>query len=182
MARKERITKQMILDAAFTMTKAEGLCSVTARRLADHANCSTQPIFRIYRGMEELYNDLYEMAIVYFSDYYTNYTATDDTPFVNLGMAYIKFAEIEPQLFKLLFLEPKRNNRSLYELLNGSAGALMKEINKAKQDGATNPSEVFMKMWIFIHGAACMVITGDYDLSQEQTLQLLKDSYRAYMG
>lgn len=182
MARKESITKQMILDAAFTMTKEEGLCSVTARRLADHANCSTQPIFRIYRGMEELYNDLYEMAIVYFSDYYTNFTSKDDTPFVNLGMAYIKFAEIEPQLFKLLFLEPKRNNRSLYELLNGSTGALVKEINKAKQDGAANPGELFMKMWIFIHGAACMVITGDYDLSQEQTLQLLKDSYYAYMG
>lgn len=182
MARKESITKQMLLDAAFVMTKEEGIDSVTARRLADHARCSTQPIFRIYRGMDELYNDVYEMAISYFSDYYINYTVKDDTPFVNLGMAYIKFAETEPELFKLLFLEQKRNNRSLYELLNGSTGALMKEINKAKQDGAGDPGELFMKMWIFIHGAACMVITGDYDLTEEQTLQLLKDSYHAYMG
>jgi AcrR family transcriptional regulator len=182
MARKESITKQMILNAAFTMTKEEGLVNVTARRLADHANCSTQPIFRIYRGMEELYNDVYEMAINYFSDYYINFTSQDETPFVNLGLAYINFAEIEPHLFKLLFLEPKRNNRSLYELLNGTTGALVCEINKAKADGAKESGELFMKMWIFIHGAACMTITGDYDLSKEQTLVLLKESYNAYRG
>lgn len=182
MARKESITKKMILEAAFAMTREEGLGAVTARRLADHAKCSTQPIFRIYRGMEELYNDIYERAISYFSDYYTNFMSKDDTPFVNLGLAYIKFAELEPWLFKLLFLEPKRNQRSLYELLNGSAGALVKEINKAKADGVAQPQEVFMMMWILIHGAACMVITGDYDLSEVQTLELLKESYSAYKG
>ena len=37
-----------------------------------------------------------------------------------------------------------------------------------------------MKMWIFIHGAACMTLTGDYDLSEEETIQMLKDSYQAY--
>lgn len=182
MARKESITKDAILSAAFEMTKEEGLHSVTARRLADHASCSTQPIFRIYKGMEELYNDIYEMAISFFSQFYAEFPAKDDTPFANLGMAYIRFAEVNPKLFQLLFLEEKRNNRSMYELLNGSNGALMKEINKAKADHAKDPGELFMKMWIFIHGAACMVITGDYDLTEAQTLQLLKDSYLAYKG
>ena len=27
-----------------------------------------------------------------------------------------------------------------------------------------------MKMWIFIHGCACMVLTGDYDLTEEETI------------
>jgi AcrR family transcriptional regulator len=66
MARKESITKQMLLDTAFQMTREEGMENVTTRRLADHAKCSTQPIFRIYRGMEELYDDVYEMAITFF--------------------------------------------------------------------------------------------------------------------
>lgn len=37
-----------------------------------------------------------------------------------------------------------------------------------------------MKMWIFIHGAACMSLTGDYDLQEEETIQMLKDSYQAF--
>ncbi len=177
MARKQSITKEAILQAAFEMTRAEGLTNVTARRLADHAGCSTQPIFRVYSAMDELYGEIYEMAISYFSDYYANFKGVDQTPFVNLGLAYIQFAEKEPQLFQLLFMGEKRNGHSLIELLNGN-GALVKEIGKAGAKG----SDIFMKMWIFIHGAACMVITGDYDLTQEQTKQLLLESYRAYAG
>ena len=176
-ARKQSITKEAILQAAFEMTRAEGLTNVTARRLADHAGCSTQPIFRVYSAMDELYGEIYEMAISYFSDYYANFKGVDQTPFVNLGLAYIQFAEKEPQLFQLLFMGEKRNGHSLIELLNGN-GALVKEIGKAGAKG----SDIFMKMWMFIHGAACMVITGDYDLTQEQTKQLLLESYRAYAG
>lgn len=182
MARKESITKDMLLQAAFDMTKEEGFVGVTARRLADHAGCSTQPIFRLYRGMDELYSDVYEMVINFFQEYYAEYPSVDETPFVDLGLAYINFARVQPKLFGELFLAQKRNGKSLYELINGAEGALMKEINKAKLDGVADPGEMFMKMWIFIHGAACMVITGDYDLNDEQTLQLLKDSYQAYKG
>ena len=39
-----------------------------------------------------------------------------------------------------------------------------------------------MKMWIFIHGAACMSLTGDYDLSDRESLELLERSYRAFAG
>jgi len=55
MARKETITIQMILDTAFAMTREEGFANVTARKVATKAGCSTQPIFRLYKNMEELY-------------------------------------------------------------------------------------------------------------------------------
>jgi hypothetical protein len=43
-----------------------------------------------------------------------------------------------------------------------------------------DPGDLFMKMWIFIHGAACMSLTGDYDLTDLQTMQLLEHSYYAF--
>ena len=54
MARKESVTRQMILDAAFEMADVNGYREVTARKLANHIGCSTQPIFRVYTNMEEL--------------------------------------------------------------------------------------------------------------------------------
>lgn len=180
MARKETITKKMIIDTAFLMTCEEGIENVTARKLAAKANCSTQPIFRIYKNMEELQEDLYQNIIKFFENFYKSFPKKEDTPFVNLGLAYIKFAQKERYLFQALFLSENRGGKSLYELLNGSTGSVVTEINKAKRNGTTNASELFMKMWIFIHGAACMVITGDYDLSEEETILLLEDSYSAY--
>lgn len=60
------------------------------------------------------------------------------TPFIHLGLAYIDFAKEERKLFQLLFLSDNRGDRSLYELLNGSTGAVAKEINKAAANGCSN--------------------------------------------
>ncbi len=67
-------------------------------------------------------------------------------------------------------------------MLNGSAGNVVYEINLARAAGCADPGDLFMKMWIFIHGAACMTMTGDYDLTDAQTLELLERSYEAFAG
>lgn len=123
--------------------------------------------------------EIYEKAIENFSDYYESFKSEIDTPFIHLGLAYINYAKEESELFKLLFQSDNRGERSLYELLNGKAGAVSKEISKAIAEGCTNPSGLFMKMWIFIHGCACMVLTGDYDLTEEETVDLLLDIYKS---
>lgn len=178
MARKEQITKDKILEAAFDLAREEGIENVTARKLATRIGCSTQPIFRVYSNMNELYAEIYEKATDAFTDYYENYKSEIDTPFVHLGLAYIDYAREQNKLFAMLFQSDIRGDKSLYELLNGRNGAVTKEINKAASNGCANPSELFMKMWIFIYGCACMVLTGDYDLTQEETIDILKDIYK----
>ena len=104
-----------------------------------------------------------------------------NVPFVNLGMAYIEFAMKEPNLFRLLFVALDRKYKSMYELLNGSKGNVVREINEAQKAGCADAGDLFMKMWIFIHGAACMSLTGDYDLSPEQTKELLETSFQSFI-
>ena len=182
MARKETITKEEILNAAFQLTRESGFSHVSARSLAAKAGCSTQPIFRVYKNMEELGNDLYDRAVVFFNEYYGNFPKMSDTPFVNLGLAYIRFAQEEQQLFRLLFLAQDRHGKSLYDLLNGQSGFVVKEINNAKFYGCKDPGGMFMRMWIFIHGSACMALTDDYDLQEEDTIKLLEESYKAFLN
>lgn len=180
-ARQISVTLEDIEKAAFDMTREEGFVNVTARRLAARMDCSTQPIFRAFEGMGELLNRTFEQAVIFFSDYANAYEKKTETPFVNLGMAYISFAKEEKNLFQLLFLSEHRGEKSMYEILNGNSGIVANEINKAKKSGCKSPSELFMKMWIFIHGAACMVITGDYDLNNLETITLLENTYRTNM-
>lgn len=182
MARKETITIQKILDTAFAMTQEEGFTNVTARKVATKAGCSTQPIFRVYKNMDELWAAVYERAVGFFQDYYSLYPKTSKVPFVNLGMAYISFARAEKHLFELLFVSNFAGRRSMYEILNGSQGNVVYEVNLARVSGCPNPSDIFMKMWIWIHGAACMSLTGDYDLSDSQTYGLLEQNYRDFVA
>lgn len=188
MARKESITIQMISDTAFEMTREEGFVNVTARKVASKVGCSTQPIFRVYKNMDELWTAVYERTIDFFRDYYSLYPKIGKTPFANLGMAYIVFAREEKHLFELLFLSPGGidmsglNRKSMYEILNGTEGNVVSEINAAKDAGCADPGGLFMKMWIFIHGAACMSLTGDYDLPDKETMELLENFYHSNAG
>ena len=118
---------------------------------------------------------------MFFQDFYSRYPRTGKIPFTNLGMAYISFAREEKKLFELLFLSDLKKRKSMYEVMNGSAGNVVYEINMAGAQGCKNPSVIFMKMWIFIHGAACMSLTGDYDLNDEETMDLLEKTYSDYV-
>lgn len=180
MARKESITKEAIFQAAFELLKEEGIEQVTARKLAAWANCSTQPIFRVYKNMEELTEELFEKACEFFQDYYADFPRQTVTPFVNLGQAYIKFAGEHKKIFEFVFLSPERFGKSMYDIVNGDEGYISREIQSAKNQGSRNAGELFTRMWIFIHGAACMSLTGDYDLSDSETMQLLRDCYHSF--
>lgn len=181
MARTEMIKKDYLIDTAFLLARSEGFENVTARKLATKAGCSTQPIFRLYENMEDLWKDVYERTVDYYGAFYESFPKSNAEPFVDLGMAYISFASKEPELFKLLFMGHKGSYvKSLYDILNGENGFVSVEFSKAKQAGVANGQDLFTKMWIFINGIACMTITGDYDLDEEQTLKLLKQTMRAF--
>ena len=68
----------------------------------------------------------------------------------------------------------------MYDLVNGSSENVVKEINRAAAKGAANAQQLFMQMWIFIHGAGCMAVTGDYDLDKETSVAMLESAYKAF--
>ncbi|MBR0092258.1 MAG: TetR/AcrR family transcriptional regulator [Lachnospiraceae bacterium] len=181
MSRKATITQEEIIEAAFRITKQQGFDRITSRGLAAEAGCSTQPIFRIYENMEALKKDVYLRAASFYADYYRDYVKYDDTPFVDLGMAYVGFARSYPHLFRLLFLaEDMEGKRSMYDLINGTGDAVAKEAARARERGCADANRLFMRMWIFIHGAACMAVTGDYDLDDRESRTLLQSCYRDF--
>ena len=126
---------------------------------------------------------VYDKGASYYGEFYTAFEKRNEIPFVDLGMAYISFARKEPKLFELLFLMPHEENaKSTYELVNGADDVVTEQIRKAGEGGTKRPDQLFMKIWIFIHGAACMAVSGDYDLDEEQSLAILKSCYKDFAG
>ena len=182
MARKESITKQMIIDGAFEMLREQGYESVTARKLAAHIGCSTQPIFRVYENMDELLKELFEKTRKEYEDFCLSGGNDYATPFVSLGMNYIRFARKEQNLFRLLFLSGNKEH-TLYELINGNENAfVMKEIKKMKKPNMDKVEDIFTKVFIFMHGMACMTITGELELTDEDAGGMLEDAIKGFIG
>ena len=181
MARKEQISKQMILDGAFDLLRKEGMEMLTARKLAAHIGCSTQPIFRVYKNMDELQAEVFEKAKAFYEDYCDKYQPESDIPFVDLGMCYIQFARENLNLFKLLFLSPHDDNNTMYDLINGNNhGFVIKQLKRVQNLDMNKAGDIFMKVFIFMHGMACMAICGELDLSKEEVLPTLTEAFMGF--
>ncbi len=181
MSRKATITQEEIVNAAFKITVKEGFDQITSRKLAGAAGCSTQPIFRIYDNMDELKRDVAIKAIKFFEDFYRDREKNHDTPFVDLGLSYVRFAQEHGNLFKLLFVSNEnKDGKSMYDIVNGGDENVVREVSRARESGVQDAEHLFMKMWIFIHGAGCMAVTGDFDLDESDTVAMLESAYEAF--
>lgn len=181
MARKETITKEIIVDGAFNLLKEQGIEQVTARKLAAYIGCSTQPIFRVFAGMEDLNKELFDQARAYFEVFYEDADKTHEIPFVDLGISYIQFARTQTNLFRLLFLSKLDEDQTMYDLLNGSSkGFVIHEIKRIPDLDPDSVGTIFMKIFTFIHGMACMATSGEFDLSEDEVVEMLEDAYQAF--
>ena len=71
MSKPVTITKEKILDAAFEITRIEGIKSLSNRAIAKKLNSSIRPIYYQFKNSEELKNELYKKIEEYFYAYIT---------------------------------------------------------------------------------------------------------------
>ena len=181
MSRKQVISKEGLIDGAFRLVEEQGINAMSARNLAKFCGCSTQPIFRIYNTMDEMKADLMDKCFSFFSQYVAEFKSVSEKPFVNLGMSYIGFAKKYPHLFEVIFVRDNGTDRNMYDLINGGDhGFVTHEFRKLGHMSPDSFSLLFMKVWIFIHGAACMVIKDDFDMTDSDLVSLLEDTITAF--
>src|SRR5215469_13727343 len=104
MPRTSSITKEMIIDAAFEIARADGFTALSARNIAKKMVCSTQPIYWIYENMEVLKQDVITKMLQFLSSQIASHTKTGK-PFLDLGLGYVHVAFVEPVLFKSLYVD-----------------------------------------------------------------------------
>ena len=173
---KVKTTKEAIVDAALQLVRTSGLQAINARNVAAALNCSTQPIFSNFATMEELRLAVAERAIALCNDYLKREVESGKYPeYKASGMAYIRFAKEEKELFKLLFMcdrsgEPippdsDLNNRmeTIVYHNTGLSGADAKLFH--------------LEMWACVHGIATMFATNFLDLDWELVSRILTDTY-----
>lgn len=59
---KQRITREMVVDAAFSIAREQGMEQVLVKHIAARLGCSVQPIYSYCRNMEDLRNAVMQRA------------------------------------------------------------------------------------------------------------------------
>lgn len=177
-----RITKEMILNAAFDITRNEGIEKLSNREIAKKMNCSIRPIYYQFKNSEELYKELYNKINSYFYDFIMKNIVDDIPHYKQIGINYIKFAQEETNLFKVLFMSPARNlpNTFVATDKNGFAGVI-DAIKLSTHLSEKDIKSFHTKMWIFVHGIATLTVSKSVKFTEEQIRDLLSQEFQALM-
>lgn len=177
-----RITKEMILNAAFDITRNEGIEKLSNREIAKKMNCSIRPIYYQFKNSEELYKALYNKINSYFYDFIMKNIVDDIPHYKQIGINYIKFAQEETNLFKVLFMSPARNlpNTFVATDKNGFAGVI-DAIKLSTHLSEKDIKSFHTKMWIFVHGIATLTVSKSVKFTEEQIRDLLSQEFQALM-
>ena len=182
MPTKIRISKDMILDAAFEIVRQDGMEKLSNRELANKLNCSIRPIYYQFEDVEEMQKELYLKIEQYFYKFILDNMVEEIPKYKQVGINYIKFAKKEKKLFQTLFMSDIGLSPDAFVT---KVGEDYKEIEKLIKISANIKEEdirdFHTKMWIFCHGIATLVANDTIKLTDNQIQDLLSYEFQALM-
>lgn len=174
---KVKVTKEDIINTAVDIVRESGAQAINARTIAGVLKCSTQPVFSNFETMDQLRLAVCERADELCEEYMSREVERGEYPAYKAnGMAYIRFAKEEKELFKLLYMrdrsgelipEATEQTDRMESIVHDNTGLSGKE------------AKLFhLEMWAYVHGIATMFATGFLDLDWQLVSKMLTDSYQ----
>jgi len=173
---KQRITREMILERSFEMFCREGMEAINARSVAKALNCSTQPIFSYFSGMEDLKTALEQKAKELFESA-LRVADQEGDPLVNICCAYTRFAGEQPCLFTHLFMI--NQDDPLYPFISREE---RQDLVRREAEYTGLPYEeaakAFVQMSVYGHGLAAVRAAHKANFSVGDMAQMIVNTHK----
>ena len=173
---KVKITKEDIIKNALELIRDEGVAELNARSIAARLGCSTQPIFSNFETMERLEEAVKVAAYESYAGYLSREVESGKYPaYKAMGMAYIRFAKEEKELFKLLFMCDRADKELSPTEDFKTSVEIIKKNNGLSEEKATF---IHLEVWACVHGIATMLATSFLTFESELIEDMLTDVYQ----
>ena len=171
-----KIKKEDIVHMALHLLRGNGEGAVNARSIAAALGCSTQPIFSNYATMEHLERAVLSAAYAQYLDFLQGEVQRGQyPPYKAMGMAYVRFAKQERELFKLLFMRDRSDEDTSPSVDFEGAVQMIAKANGVSPERARL---MHMEVWSCVHGIATMLATSFLSLPWELISTMLTDVYQ----
>lgn len=159
---KQMLTKEKIISTALNIAKHEGINAITARRLGMELGCSARPIFTVFSSMEEVHKETLKAAKELYKSYVETGMQNALLPFKGVGLQYVKFANDNPKLFQLLFMQENKSLPSLEKVLfqiDENSDKVLDVIQEQYNLNREESIKLYLHLWIYTHGIATLTAT-----------------------
>lgn len=182
MPAKAKVTRQMIVQAAFEVARETGGETINARTVARKLGCSTQPVMYHFATIEELKRAAYEMADQFHTEYLMNPGPTGENALLEIGLNYICFAVEEPHLFRFLFQSGYAAESNLQEVVDSpSLTPVLCAMQGTMALNMEQTKEVFVILAMFVHGYASILVNNSLEYDEKRIAAHLGRVYTGAM-
>lgn len=175
---KQKITKEMVVNAAFQLAREGGMERVLIKNIAARLGCSVQPIYSYCQNMDGLRRDVLECVTVFVR----NYLAQDGGGFQATGQAYVRLAREEPELFKLFTLHPREGVASLDDLYRTETDPHMADMIAGELELEPEAARrLHLNMIVYTIGLGAIFSVTRPGIPAEEIFTWQKQAYNAFL-
>ena len=179
---KQRITKEMVVNAAFEIARSDGMEQVMVKNIAEKIGCSVQPIYSYCKNMEGLRQDVTLKVCSFIGEYVQTHIDKDDI-FETTGRAYIQFAKEEPHLFKIFILHKRNSIASLEDLYQSETNPHTAEfISKKLGISIGQAKKLHLNMLIYTIGLGTIFSVVTPGISTDEIYEQQEMAYKAFLS
>lgn len=179
---KQKITKEMVVDAAFSLVRAHGLDQITVKDIAQALGCSVQPIYSYCESMDGLRQSVIGRATTFIQEYLAAHIDPKDF-FRSTGYAYVTLAKEEPHLFQLFILHQRSGIASLSDLYEKEAGPQVAAfIAKSLDIRLPAAQALHLNMLIYTVGIGTILATTDPGIPLDEITSQLERAHGAFLS
>lgn len=177
---KTKITREMVIAAAFEVAREAGAEKINARTVSKKLNCSTQPVMYHFATIEELKRAAYQKADWFHTEYLMHIPETQEDILLGIGLNYIRFGMEEPHLFRFLFQSGFAVEHSLLEMIDSEELVpVLSAMQKEMKMSAEQTKEIFVTLALFVHGYASIIVNNSLEYDEKLIAAHLE---RVYTG
>lgn len=178
---KQRITKEMVVNAAFEIARKSGMEQVMVKNIADKIGCSVQPIYSYCKNMDGLRQDVVEQVNCFIRDYVAAHIDKDDL-FRSTGNSYIRLAQDEPHLFRIFILHQRKGISSLNDLYQSETNPHIAEFIAEKLHiGITKAKQLHLNMLIYTIGIGTIFSVTTPGISTDEIYRQQEAACEAFL-
>lgn len=178
---KQKITKEMVIAAAFELARSGGMEQVMVKNIAQRLNCSVQPIYSYCKNMEDLRQEVMIEVRHFIQEYVAERIDKNDL-FRSTGKAYVQIAREEPYIFKMFILHQRNEVASLddlyeYETNPQIAGFIAEQLNIS----VSTAKQFHLNMLIYTIGIGTIFSVANPGISADEIFTQQETAYKAFL-
>lgn len=173
-------SKEMIIEAGYSIADEDGIGQVNCRAIANKLGCSTQPVFSRFPNMDELKEEVFNYACDKLEQSIADRlnTGAECSPVEVAVTVLADLARDHRNLYRLIYLSDFRSEKTFLEEREKyqTNKLIIKELTDKYKIDSKRAEGIFERTSLLVHGICTVIATTEMKYSNEQVIKIVNDA------